>query len=266
MNDVTTIHGRTSQPTSCVLTLGSESIAGMRKENQDRVAHFESPFGQVFVLADGMGGYQGGSIASSIAATQLPILLKMIPLEVGPREALVQSIRELNMLIIEKARESGVVERGMGSTVAALLICGTSEGLLAIGAHVGDSRIYFFRGGKTFCLTRDHTVVQQLIDMGSLTPVQAEDHPQASVLTRALGRGDAELAVDLTQWLLLRPDDKLLLCSDGLSGYSDDSAIADIVSRGEDPGNTARELVELALQEGSMDNISVLVIHVAEAS
>jgi PPM family protein phosphatase len=212
VNETTTIPGGTSQAGNCILTLGSESIAGKRKENQDRVAHFESPFGHVFVLADGMGGYEGGSIASSIAATQLPLLLKMIPVEVGPGEALVQAIRELNLLILEKARESGAVERGMGSTVAALLVCSTPEGLLAVGAHVGDSRIYFFRAGKTFCLTRDHTVVQQLIDMGSLTPVQAENHPQASVLTRALGRGDTELAVDLTQWLLLRPNDKLLLC------------------------------------------------------
>lgn len=263
MSDSTTSPERPSKVYKYVLTVGSESVAGVRKDNQDRLGHFESPFGHVFVLADGMGGYQGGAIASSLVTTQLPHLLAAVPSETPPEAALVQAIQELNQAIVEKGRISSVSERAMGSTLVTLLVRDTIDGPLAIGAHVGDSRLYFLRGGRLFCLTRDHTVVQQLLGMGSLTPSQAEDHPQASVLTRALGRGDATLTVDLTQWLLLRPGDTFLLCSDGLSGYADDAGIGGILSRSDAPEEIARQLVELALRERSTDNVSVLVIRVS---
>jgi protein phosphatase len=151
----------------------------------------------------------------------------------------------------------------MGSTLAALLVRQTADGPIAIGAHVGDSRIYFQRGDRLFRLTRDHTVVQQLLDLGSLTPLQAADHPQASVLTRALGRQEM-LVVDLTQWLLLKPGDMLLLCSDGLSGFVQDAAIGDVLSRMSAPEQIADDLVDLALREHSSDNVSVLLVRVVQ--
>jgi protein phosphatase len=227
------------------------------------VAHFESPFGHVFLLADGMGGYRDGAIASSLATSRLPGLLAAIPLETEAGEALVQAIQEVNLAIIEEGRAMGNGERGMGSTLAALLVRQIADGVIALGAHVGDSRIYFLRGDRLFRLTRDHTVVQQLLDMGSLTPVQAEDHPQASVLTRALGRQGA-LVVDITQWLLLRPGDTLLLCSDGLSGFVRDESIAGALSRNIRPEQVVDALVELAVQERSSDNISVLVVRAVQ--
>ncbi|MBV8905690.1 MAG: serine/threonine-protein phosphatase, partial [Acidobacteriia bacterium] len=168
------------------LEIGSESVAGVRPDNQDRIAHFDSPFGHVFLVADGMGGHLGGGIAASLAISRLPQILGAIPASETPQTALTAAIQDLNRVIVEEGRAGGV--EGMGTTVAAVLVRDTPDGALAIGAHVGDSRIYFFRDTRLFCLTRDHTIVERLVESGVLTPEQAFDHPQAGVLTRALGR------------------------------------------------------------------------------
>lgn len=253
---------RPQPATRHLLQIGSASIAGMRKENQDRVAGFDSPFGQVFLLADGMGGYRGGAVASRLATSRLPELICSFPADTMPETALVESIRELNLVMLAESRSGAGDGQGMGSTLVALLVRHTPDGSLAIGAHVGDSRMYFLRGSRMFCLTRDHTVVQQLVESGALTPEQAEDHPQASVLTRALGRGET-LSVDLTSWMLLQPRDTFLLCSDGLSGYADDMAIQQILSDPDLPDVVARRLIDLALREQSRDNISALIVRVS---
>jgi PPM family protein phosphatase len=146
-------------------------------------------------------------------------------------------------------------------TVAALLVRDTPDGLLAIGAHVGDSRIYFLRGQQLFPLTQDHTVVQQLVESGVLTPEQAADHPGSGVLTRVLGRAGT-LSVDLTSWILLQPGDAFLLCSDGLSGYASEAAIREVLLKEDPPEVITDQLIDLALREQSRDNISVIVLHV----
>jgi serine/threonine protein phosphatase PrpC len=247
---------------TCSLHVGSVSAAGVRTENQDRVTHFDSPFGQVFILADGMGGYSGGATAAAIATSPLPEIMRSLPASMAPQDALVESIGLLNRVIHERARADGDGSKGMGSTLAVLLVRHTDDGSLAIGAHVGDSRIYFMRGGRLFCLTQDHTVVQRMVDDGVLTPQQAFDHPQAHVLTRALGHA-AAVAVDLTSWTLLEPGDLFLLCSDGLSGYAADDDIRRTLAHEEPPEAVARRLLDLALREQSQDNISALVVRAA---
>jgi serine/threonine protein phosphatase PrpC len=249
--------------TNQLLEIAAESIAGTRPDNQDRVSHFGSPFGYVFVVADGMGGHSGGGLASFLVVSRLPEILRAIPPGEPPQQALTNAIQSVNRLILNEAGAGigGAVE-GMGTTVAAVLVRDTPDGSLAIGAHVGDSRIYFLRGAQLFCLTRDHTIVEKLVESGALTAEQALDHPQAGVLTRALGRLPA-LPVDLTSWHLLKPGDIFLLCSDGLSGYASGEAIRQTLASGDAPEVLARRLVELAIREGSQDNISVLVFRVA---
>jgi protein phosphatase len=149
----------------------------------------------------------------------------------------------------------------MGSTIVALLVYQTPDGLLAIGAHVGDSRLYFAREDRIFRLTEDHTIVQQLLKNHTLTEKQALDHPQAGVLARALGQKET-VDVDLTSWMLLRPGDTFLLCSDGLSGYLDDSEIRRILVQREASATIALTLLDLAFGEGSDDNVSALVVRV----
>lgn len=248
-----------------VLEIGSKSVAGVRPENQDRIAHFPSPFGHVFLLADGIGGYAAGGIASGLAISRLPEILRACPPTEAPQAALTSAIQHLNRVIVEEAKAGGNSTEGMGTTLALVLVRDTHDGALAIGAHVGDSRIYFLRGGQLFCLTKDHTLIEQLVESGALTPEQAVDHPQASVLTRALGR-ERMLPIDLTTWRLLKPGDLFLLCSDGLSGYASEDAIRETLLGDEAPGVIANRLVELALQEGSQDNISVLVFRVSEGT
>jgi serine/threonine protein phosphatase PrpC len=153
----------------------------------------------------------------------------------------------------------------MGSTLVVVLVRETSDGALAIGAHVGDSRIYFLRGRQLFCLTKDHTIVERLVDSGALTPEQAVDHPQAGVLTRALGRAE-KLAIDLTSWKLLKPGDTFLLCSDGLSAYAPEDLIRDTLLGDDAPDILARRLIDLALLNKSQDNVSVLIFRVAAAN
>jgi serine/threonine protein phosphatase PrpC len=249
---------------SCYLQIGAESIAGARPENEDRLTHFDSPFGYVFLLADGMGGHRGGEVASYIATSRFPEILDALPATLAPQAALTQAIQILNREILDEGRAGGAEVEGMGSTLAAVLVRDTPDGSLAIGAHVGDSRIYFLRGPQLFCLTRDHTMVERLIESGALTPEQAFDHPQASVLTRALGKLE-KLQIDLTPWKLLKPGDVFLLCSDGLSGYATEDAIRQILLQEDPPDVTARHLIDLALEEHSKDNISVLMFRVAEA-
>jgi PPM family protein phosphatase len=250
------------ETTNCFLDIGSASTAGIRPDNQDRLAHFESPFGHVFVLADGMGGYRGGAVASSIATSQLSAVLSSLPPSLAPQIALVESIQSVNRVILDQAQNGAEDVEGMGSTLVVMLVRDTPEGPLAIGAHVGDSRIYSLRGQHLFCLTKDHTIVERLVDSGALTPSQALDHPQAGVLTRALGRTET-LPVDLTSWRLLKPGDTVLLCSDGLSAYASDDLIRDTLLDDEAPDIIARRLVDLALREHSRDNISVLIFRVS---
>ncbi len=243
------------------IEVGEESAAGAREENQDRLAHFESPFGFVAMVADGMGGHQGGSVASSLAVARFPELLRQIPETQPPDEALVQSIEELNREI-QAQGETGSVQEGMGSTLAAVLVRENEAGPLAITAHVGDSRVYFLRGERLFCLTRDHTLVQDLVESGALTAEQASDHPRAHVLTRALGHGEP-LSVDVSSWMLLADGDVFLLCSDGLSAYVSDEAIRDALVTRAPAGVLARGLVQTALEQGSTDNISAAVVRIA---
>ena len=245
----------------CGLQVGEKSIAGSRPDNQDSLAHFDSPFGHVFLLADGMGGYGGGSLASSLATSRLPEFLSEVPSSTAPQSALLEAIENVNRTILEESRAGGEAVEGMGSTLAALLVRDTPDGLLAIGAHIGDTRIYFLRGEKLFRLTRDHTLVEQLVQSGALTPDQAIDHPQASILTRALGRG-GPLSVDLTSWILLQPGDVILLCSDGLSGFANQASIRKVLLRDDSPEEIADQLIELALKEESTDNVSVLFLRV----
>ena len=245
---------------NCVLESGWASTAGLRPENEDRVAEFDSPFGRVFLLADGMGGHRGGSVASSLAASRMPELMASCPSWLPAQDALEHSVQSLNQIILEESRNGGEGERSMGSTLVVLLVRATPDGLLAIGGHVGDSRLYLVRESRLFCQTRDHTIVQRMLDAGTLTEEQASVHPQAGMLTRALGR--EPFAVDWTSWMLLQPGDTFLLCSDGLSAYVAGDAIREILASADGLDAMAHGLVAAALEAGSDDNISALLVRV----
>ena len=199
----------------------------------------------LYAVADGMGGHQGGEVASSLA-------LETVTKAKGNLE---QRVREANAAVFTHAADDPGLT-GMGTTLTVLL----ADGKVLRLAHVGDSRAYMFRGGEIQRLTKDHTVVERLVDEGKLTAQEAEIHPQRSILTRALGV-DKALQVDQAA-IEPKPGDRLLLCSDGLTGMIEEARIAEILASKKNPQEAADALVEAANEAGGQDNITAVVIDV----
>src|SRR6266511_4270551 len=217
----------------------------MRKNNEDRYLIA----GRLAAVADGMGGHRAGEVASAIAMEELATLEHAgpwpTPAEAG--EALRAVFLAANRRIRETAAKDAEFE-GMGTTLVALLEDGDSVHL----ANVGDSRAYLLRNGEPSQVTVDHTLVQELIDEGRLRPDEAERHPQRSIITRALGV-ESDVEVDLFTYKLLSGD-RLLLCSDGLSGVVDEHRIRNVLLRVPEPQRAAEKLVAMANEGGGPDN------------
>lgn len=205
----------------------------------------------LFAVADGMGGHRGGEVASSLAVDTLERLFAR-----GEGE-LVEQIREANRVVFERSTLDRAVA-GMGTTLTAALL----EDDRAHLAHVGDSRAYLFRDGELRLLTEDHTLVHRMVMEGELTEAEAETHPHRSILTRVIGV-DADVEVDEIE-LDLRPGDRLLLCSDGLTGMLNDEDIARALAEQPDPQRAVDLLIRQANDAGGVDNITALLIDLHE--
>jgi PPM family protein phosphatase len=216
-----------------------------RRENEDN-AFARAP---VFVIADGMGGARAGEVASRIA---IETFERELPGEGSPEERLADCVREANRRIYEQSRPEHE-HAGMGTTLTAAYL---DDADLSI-AHVGDSRAYLFRDGELTRLTRDHSLVGELIERGKLTEEQAAGHPQRSVITRALGP-EPEVKVD-TWTYPVRPGDVLLLCSDGLNSMLSDEQIANVLGPARSLQDAAGELIDAANEAGGRDNITVVL-------
>ena len=205
------------------------------------------------VVADGMGGHAAGEVASQIAVEVLARLDDALPDE--PLESLLRrSLDDADQRVADQVAEDPDLA-GMGTTVTAVL----SDGERLVLAQIGDSRAYLLSGGQFRQLSHDQTFVQSLIDKGRLTADEAEHHPQRNVILQAVD-GQGGLEPDLTP-LVLAAGDRLLLCSDGLSGYVAEERIAETAAE-PDAERAAEALLELALREGGPDNITVVVADV----
>ncbi len=237
------------------LRVGAKSDRGkVREENQDRISRFRSPFGEVFIVADGMGGHEDGALAAELTISGLERHLSELPPSTAPDEALRQAAQRTNAEIYRRA-EAGSQDRKMGATMVLALVAGRRAWI----AHAGDSRAYLFREGTLSQLTSDHTRVQQMLDHNMLTEEQARDHPEASIVTRGFGH-EEDLEIEVGEPLELNADDRLLLCSDGLSGYVDDPDIEWTMRVSASAQATTDRLVELALNAGGEDNVSVQLL------
>jgi PPM family protein phosphatase len=225
-------------------------IGRQRRGNED--SSFARP--PVFVVADGMGGAQAGEIASRIAVETFE---RGLPDDGSPEERLAACVQTANKQIYERSRTEH--ERaGMGTTLTAAYLDDTQVAI----AHVGDSRAYLFRDGKLQRLTRDHSLVGELVRQGKLTEEQAEEHPQRSIITRALG---PEPTVDVdTSTYPGRAGDVLLLCSDGLTSMISEEQIADTLASSEDLASAADQLIDEANAAGGRDNITVVLFRLEE--
>ena len=222
-------------------------IGRVRTHNEDSVLA-QPP---LFVVADGMGGHEAGEVASSIAIETIRDHAPRRP----DAKALARAVKAANREVIRSARE-GYGKQGMGTTMTAAIVEGTH---IAI-AHVGDSRAYLLRSGTLEQITDDHSMVADMIRRGQLTEAEARYHPNRSVITRALGT-DPSVVAD-TYELTAGLGDRLMLCSDGLTGMLEDAMIAETLATYADPAAATRALVDAANDAGGHDNISVVVIDI----
>lgn len=250
-----------------VLRAGAATHVGrMRTINQD--AHVLLPDRDLFIVADGMGGHQGGEVASRLAIETL---------EVAYQEPTADALIEAILVANHRIRNEGDADpnlRGMGTTVVVLALVPEEpgEGLPTdlegdqpehlLIANVGDSRAYLFRDGGLVQLTEDHSVVADLVREGRITAEEAEVHPQRNIVTRVLGVYDT---IDVDLWPVDSvAGDRVLLCSDGLFNEVGADQIGSVLRRLDDPTEAADELVRLANDGGGRDNITVVVVDVVD--
>jgi PPM family protein phosphatase len=233
---------------------GATDAGKVRANNEDALLVGDGRDETLFVVADGIGGFEAGEVASRIAVDVLK--------ELEPGASFEAAISEANRRILAAGRGDERLS-GMGTTIVALRFGGTRERPVAEIAHVGDSRAYLLRGGALKPVTEDHSLVAELVRSGDLTRDQAAEHPQKNLITRALG-ADEEVEVD-TAVVPVEAGDRFLLCSDGLSDMVQENRIGEILADAPgDPEKPARRLVSAALDAGGADNVTVIVVDVKE--
>jgi len=237
-------------------------IGQVRMKNEDALGYYRpddekrlAEKGAIFVVADGMGGHQGGEIASKLAVETVVSLYYALE-GPDPTTILGECYAEANGKIFQKA--TGDAELfGMGTTCTTMVVRGTE----AFFAHVGDSRAYVLRNGDLFQLTEDHSLVGEMVRSGILSSEDAQTHPKRNVITRSLGTHQ-DLAPDFPSTPYTVADgDVFLLCSDGLTSMVPDEDVRRIVG-GHGPADACRALVDLANANGGKDNISVQIVKI----
>ncbi len=234
---------------------GKTDVGLVRQNNEDSFVFGSLNNGAVYaVVCDGMGGANGGQVASSVAAETIKNRLELA----GNNKLDSRSIRNLllcaceaaNIAVYEKAQNDETLA-GMGTTVVAAVINGKTAYIL----HVGDSRAYVMQNGEFTQITRDHSMVQELYDSGEISKEEADKHPQKNIITKALGIMDT-LSYDYNE-VPLTAGAKLLLCTDGLSNMVTDEAMSSLISE----HNSADMLITAALNGGGKDNVTAVLVY-----
>ncbi|WP_299750833.1 protein phosphatase 2C domain-containing protein [uncultured Tateyamaria sp.] len=219
----------------------------VRDRNEDAI--LIDPNGELWAVADGMGGHGHGDVAADMVIDSLATLTRTD----DPEVCLVETLQRSNQAVFAAA--DGTV---MGATVVAAFM----DSNVAYCAWVGDSRIYLWRQGQLKQMTKDHSHIQELIDQGVLSKEAERSHPERNVVTRAIG---AEPDVDVDTFVLpLQSADRLVLCSDGLSGAVEDTRLANTMMMNRPDNATAARLLQAALDAGAPDNVSVIVVTATE--
>lgn len=230
------------------ISFGSRTDIGyVRDHNEDSLIIIPP----LFAVADGMGGHEAGEIASEITVNTLA---ELAPSHLDA-EGLTAAVEAANYNVM-KAPRQGIGRDGMGTTLTAAML----EGERLLIAQVGDSRAYLLHKGHLQQITRDHSLMADLIEAGQITPEEARVHPNRSVITRAIG-SDIHMRPDIYE-LNVDAGDRILLCSDGLNSMISNNAIESIMRRQSDAQHCADELVNAALENGGADNVTVVVADV----
>lgn len=229
-------------------------IGQIREDNQDQLYTSDQPVGNLpnlFIVADGMGGHKAGGFASNYA---VQIVLESIKRDhsFNPIKIIRQAMESANSQIIKKASEDSEM-KGMGTT----MVVATIVGHYAYIANVGDSRLYIVNK-EISQITKDHSLVEEMIRLGELEKEAAAKHPDKNIITRALGAKE-NVNIDFFD-VKLEKDAKVVLCSDGLSNMVSDEEIVEVIEQGGTDDNPAQLLVDRANRNGGKDNIAVVVI------
>lgn len=223
-------------------------VGRVRKVNEDSILAL--PEDGIWLVSDGMGGHEAGDFASQTIVEAVTMFASS-PDPATRMRAVRDAIQRAHGAIVAEAERRGV--ETIGATVVALLLAPPHF----VGLWAGDSRLYRLRDGELEMLSRDHSLVAELVDAGDLTWDEAEFHPQSNVITRAVGVG-TELEIDKVRGDVM-PGDRFLLCSDGLTKYLGLTALTEVLV-GEPIETVSERLLSLALQGGGADNISVIVV------
>ena len=256
------------------IEVGKSTHKGLvRTHNEDSLMSIELSSGEgnlkerfigLYAVADGLGGYEGGEIASSLALRTLEETIAKSLMSSGlngktqrlnqevASQILTEGVKSANNQVHTEAGQSG-----MGTTLAAVLIINK----MAYIANVGDSRVYLLDQGQLRQITNDHSLVASLVAAGEITPEEVYTHPQRNIITRSLGtRLDIEVDLFTKE---LHPSDSLMLCSDGLWEMVRDNEIREVVLEADGAQSACERLVKLANQNGGVDNISVIIVKVS---
>lgn len=237
-------------------TFSLTDVGRVRESNQDYVYTSESPVGNLpnlFVVADGMGGHNAGDFASKYAVEQIVAYIEKAPMT-SPVDLIRGAVTKANASLMAQAK-SDVSLAGMGTTVVIATILGDCMYV----ANVGDSRLYLLRD-ELEQITRDHSLVQEMVRMGEMDATEARSHPDKNIITRAVGAFD-ELEIDFFEERV-HSGDLILMCTDGLSNMVDDMNIRQIIETGRDVVEKVQHLVDAANRGGGKDNITALVIEI----
>lgn len=227
-------------------------IGRKRQMNQDFVYASDRPVGNLpnlFVVADGMGGHNAGDFASRYGVSVLVETVRKDS-NFNPVKILRHGLEAANTLVLDQARKDAAMA-GMGTTMVAVTVVGH----YAYVANVGDSRLYIATD-KLEQVTRDHSLIAEMVRIGELTPEEARNHPDKNIITRAIGTAE-EVKIDFFD-VKLEPGNQIVMCSDGLSNMVPDEEIYEIIQ--EQKGNKAQKLIDMANANGGKDNITVIVV------
>jgi protein phosphatase len=234
---------------------GRTDVGLVREVNED--AYVAAP--PVFVVADGMGGHAGGDVASAVVVEELGRLAGSAFDRVTAERAVLDALDRSQGRIQEHA--AGKVGRAApGTTVVAAVLVAEEDRPVWLVVNLGDSRAYRMSSGRLEQVTRDHSLVQELLDAGDITEEQVADHPERHVITRAIG-GPGPAEPDLF-WVDVAGTDRLMLCTDGVNGFVTDDRIARVLATEPGPGDAAAALVDAALAAGGEDNATAVVVDV----
>ena len=229
-----------------MISLGVSKTGLVRQRNEDR---FYAK-GPLLIVADGMGGYTGGEYASTMVVDTIVDVIERA--DIITVEVLREAILEANRMVFEKSQSYKELE-GMGTTAVVAYV--KDDTLL--WAHVGDSRLYIYSDSQLRRMTNDHSMVQELVNAGTITEAEVIHHPKRNMLTRAIGVYDT-VEVD-TGMVEVHEGERILLCSDGLSGYIEESRIEEILSEESSESRVLEDLVQLVYDAGARDNVTIIL-------